>query len=414
MNYKPFQLIDNDLKILYFVCSFLLIFKTKKLIKQSRMQTIKVNVRIVLCYVFLLFLSSNLGYSQTGKKMILKGSLTNLPDGKMYLLGWVNKVLDSTDTKNGKFEFSRVFIDNEPERFTLKHKDDKLNTRIISFQTNKISNGYPFVSQYFMSDPIIIVKGDIIEKKPLNFPLPKNMRLVDFPISAGKQSNAMFDIESKLNHQQSLPNDTEIKKIILKYPYSYFLLSKIIGVKNNYNYKQIVSFLKIFNSEVRNSKSAKALLDYSKEYSRKISLSKKDVIEKLYNVQGGQEDLLVPSSKKSLIVFWASWCGPCRMEIPELKKLYEEYKSKSIDFISVSVDDDKKKWLKAVSDEKMPWRQLRATKEQEDFLRIAFKYNSAIPYIVLIDNEYKILLNLTGSSKENNSLILKYLKNQSN
>jgi len=348
--------------------------------------------------------------------MILKGSLNNLPDGKMYLLGWINKVLDSTDTKNGKFEFKRNYIDNEPQRFTLKHKDDKLNTRIITFQTKKISNGHPFASQYFMSDQTIIITGEVIEKL-LNIKLPVNIKLVDFPITAGMQSNAMFDIEFKLdqlNHSLSLPDVNEIKKLILKYPYSYYLLLKIIDDKNNYNNTQIVGFLKLFNSEVRNCKSAKALLDYSREYSRKISLSKKDVIEKLYNVQGGQEDLLVPNSKKSLIVFWASWCGPCRMEIPELKKLYEVYKSKAIDFISVSVDDDKKKWLKAVSDEKMPWRQLRATKEQEDFLRIAFKYNSAIPYIVLIDNEYKILLNLTGSSKENNSLLLKYLKNQSN
>ncbi len=63
----------------------------------------------------------------------------------------------------------------------------------------------------------------------------------------------------------------------------------------------------------------------------------------------------VKGKKVYLIDFWASWCGPCRKEIPNLKKLYEQYKDKGLEIVSVSIDKDDKAWKKALDEEQLPW-----------------------------------------------------------
>lgn len=61
------------------------------------------------------------------------------------------------------------------------------------------------------------------------------------------------------------------------------------------------------------------------------------------------------NNKYVLIDFWASWCRPCRREIPNLKKLYSQYSEKGFSIVSISLDKKKSDWLKALDEEQMPW-----------------------------------------------------------
>ena len=89
---------------------------------------------------------------------------------------------------------------------------------------------------------------------------------------------------------------------------------------------------------------------------------------------------------------WATWCAPCKGEIPFLKKLDEEYKGKKIVFVSLSIDEmkNKDKWLKMVKDKNLQGVQIMADKAwNSDFVKA---YNiRGIPRFILIDKEGKIL-----------------------
>ncbi|SMO56434.1 TlpA disulfide reductase family protein [Solitalea koreensis] len=100
---------------------------------------------------------------------------------------------------------------------------------------------------------------------------------------------------------------------------------------------------------------------------------------------------------KYLIVdFWASWCGPCRQEIPHLKEVYKKYKDKGLDILAVSVDAIPEKWKKAMEEEKMAWPQINAQESKPVMESYLF---SGIPYLVLIDKEGRIIeKNLRGES----------------
>lgn len=83
-----------------------------------------------------------------------------------------------------------------------------------------------------------------------------------------------------------------------------------------------------------------------------------------FTVAGLQNDSITLSSLKGkvlLIDFWASWCGPCRFTNKDLVKLYKDYKSKGLDILSISVDDNKKSWKKAIAKDKMTWMQANDT-----------------------------------------------------
>lgn len=89
---------------------------------------------------------------------------------------------------------------------------------------------------------------------------------------------------------------------------------------------------------------------------------------------------LAKGKKVLLIDFWASWCKPCRNEIPNVKKLYELYKDKGLEVVSVSIDQNEKAWKKAVKDENLQWPNFLDRLGAADVYKV-----KSIPAMFLID-----------------------------
>jgi peroxiredoxin len=64
------------------------------------------------------------------------------------------------------------------------------------------------------------------------------------------------------------------------------------------------------------------------------------------------------AGKVVLVDFWASWCGPCRVSNRQMVKLYSKYKSRGFEILGVSLDQDKKDWVKAIAKDKISWPQV--------------------------------------------------------
>ncbi len=105
--------------------------------------------------------------------------------------------------------------------------------------------------------------------------------------------------------------------------------------------------------------------------------------------------------KYVLIDFWASWCGPCRQENPNIVRLYNRFKDKNFTILGVSLDDDKADWLKAIKDDGLNWTQVSELKRWDSPIANLYKIES-IPASFLLDPQGKIIAkNLRGADLEN-------------
>jgi peroxiredoxin len=100
--------------------------------------------------------------------------------------------------------------------------------------------------------------------------------------------------------------------------------------------------------------------------------------------------------KVVLVDFWASWCGPCRKEMPNVVAAYAKYKAKGFEIYGVSLDMDKPKWEEAIAKDGITWLQVSDLKAWD--CAAAKLYGvQGIPYTVLLDKEGKIIAkNLRG------------------
>lgn len=161
-------------------------------------------------------------------------------------------------------------------------------------------------------------------------------------------------------------------------------------------------YLYVIESRGFTGQSARKLLDRAlpdfresvKILSKPLLLQETMVGEKFVDIKALSPDgkrvalsSYVGKGKVVLIDFWASWCPPCRRDMPFIASLYEKYKEQGLEVVGVSIDSDKKAWSDFIKKSNMTWVQMSELKEWDDNQGRSDYNVESIPYTVLVDRE---------------------------
>lgn len=355
------------------------------------------------CNLVLVFVSVCLGLfvscgNKTENTYSLKGNIQDLEDGKIFLVERINKTyvpIAETDVINGKFKFNGSVP--EPKQVFLADKD---TLRFYSF---------------FIENADLTIEGSRQEQSTLKvIGSPINDLYVSYKNEYNKVEEEEDSIMAKFN-EAKMSGDTDkadmyseqlaltekmYKNLVDKYvsgnPNSvvapYLLYSNMFY----YNADELASYCGSFGCDAVKTSYYKDLNSYI-EKMKKVDIGQPFVDFTMNDVEDNPVRLSDFAGKGYLLVdFWASWCPYCRIENPNLVKMYDKYHDKGFDIVGVSLDSSKDQWVKAIEDDKLTWHHV------SDLLRwdnaaAALYVVRAIPSNVLIDpNGIIIAKNLTG------------------
>ena len=162
--------------------------------------------------------------------------------------------------------------------------------------------------------------------------------------------------------------ETSLNDLIKKYPDNGVLL----GLKQNYE-QQLAQ-----------------MADKQQQQKEGAWVGKQAPEMALPDVNGKNISLASYKGKYLLVDFWASWCGPCRAENPNVVKAYNEFKNKNFAILGVSLDKEKDAWQQAIKADKLEWAHVSDLKFWNSKAVDIFKFEG-IPFNVLIDPQGKII-----------------------
>ncbi|MBS1669316.1 MAG: AhpC/TSA family protein [Bacteroidetes bacterium] len=344
--------------------------------------------KILGIYLVIFLCAGCMTSSDNNKYIIIEGHVKNLPEGKLYLTdaNFDNKIIDSCLCKNDTFSFKIMLKPGfEPYLVSIHFwNKDKIFEPLV-FDSKKVlaPNGKPFSKDAFMLE-----EGDFhITGTYEGFsPLP-NLKVSPLDIIAGPQTEAEFKIVFSGfpllsgEKQKSLDFNTNIIK---QYPYSYYLLSLLNMEKTAFTNAELLAMTKLFDKKMERSIHMKEIQRFMEERPKQGKSIKNF---ELLDSNSSRVKVFDDGAKIHMVVLWASWCGPCRMEIPVLKKIYSEFiQNRDFEMIGISIDENFQQWEKTVNEESILWKQLIIDSSEVTHIKNLFEFES-IPLVLFFNSQ---------------------------
>jgi peroxiredoxin len=313
---------------------------------------------------------------------IVNGKFTfkdSLPEPRLFFI----KVQDVEGILQVMAENSTISIKGKPiekvigEKKMLDYSGVKITGSAVNDQLNEKMAFHKILDSTYRENQRL---GNKINTLFGEARMNKNMKLMDsvskteeYKLVEAREKKFFADVEKGFNQAVISNKDSFWGPLLMMHLWNYF------DEKSVKLYNQ-------FPKEVQESYYGKIVKDNLPRESWVGKIVPEFSAKKVDGSTGALKDLIA-GKKYILLDFWASWCGPCKKEIPNMKKQYELYHSKGFEIISISIDKDSDAWKKAVKEHQLVWPNLLDEGEVANLYKVR-----AVPSMFLIDNTGKIIL----------------------
>lgn len=330
----------------------------------------------------------------------LKGKIGDWNDpATIYLSYWNegSEYKDSTLLRNGSFSFTGSVGEPAPARLIFDYSGEGMIPAAQSGHilylylengTVKLNSPDSLQNSLFVDSPINdehLSYLDYIDGQIQDLAARMNQKVM---LATPEQLNdTTFMAQLNSEYKQLLDERTrKQQQYVREHPDSYFSVVAISeSVSSKFNVDEIEPLFLSINEKYRETYSGKAFAQRI-EAARTIGIGKKAPDFTQNDPDGNPVSLSDFSGKYLLLDFWASWCGPCRQENPNLVKAYAAYKDKGFEILGVSLDnqDGKEAWLNAIKKDGLTWTQVSDLNSWNN--EVARSYGvRAVPQSYLID-----------------------------